>query len=191
MVSESHLRFRNYLHPAAGSLETAFELYVFDLNLRALVMKVMSVMESELQLQLGIVQTDKRFITFGSLRKRIFKKPIEERQKIAEALGCRNSKELAALLLQMNEVRNLSAHHARLWNRRFHFSLPIRLVENSGLICGNPVNNNSTAACLSSINKSLALLPPFLDLNSELDRLLEITAINRTFILKNMGFEVP
>lgn len=191
MDAESRIRFRNYLHPADGVLETAFHLYVFDLHLRALIMKGMSVLESELQLQFGTVQTAKRFITFGSLRKRIFKNPMDRRQIIAESLGCRNPKELAAFLLQMNEVRNLAAHHARLWNRRFHFSIPMRLVENSSIHCGMPANNNSTAACLSAICNNLALLPPFLDLNSELNALIEITPINRTFILANMGFKVP
>jgi abortive infection bacteriophage resistance protein len=191
MGVESNIRFRNYLHPAGGIRETAFHLYVFDLHLRALIIKVMSVLESELQLQLGTVQTDKRFITFGSLRKRIFKKPMDRRQIIAESLGCRNPKELAAFLLQMNEVRNLAAHHARLWNRRFHFSIPLRLAEDSSLDCGRPTNNNSTAACLSAVSKSLAMLPPFLDLNSEFNALIESIPINRTFILENMGFEVP
>lgn len=191
MDVEARIRFRNYLHPAGGILETAFHLYVLDLHLRALIMKVMSIFECELQLQLGAVQTDKRFITFGSLRKRIFKKPMDRRQIIAESIGCKNSKELAALLLQMNEVRNFAAHHARLWNRRFHFSIPMRLAEDSGLDCGRPANNNSTAACLRAINKILSVLPPFLDLNSELNVLIAGSPINRTFILKNLGFEVP
>jgi abortive infection bacteriophage resistance protein len=191
MDAESSIRFRNYLHPAGGILETAFHLFVFDLHLRALIMKGMSVLECELQLQLGTVQTDKRFITFGALRKRIFKKPVGRRQIIAESLGCRNPKELAAFLLQMNEIRNLAAHHARLWNRRFHFSIPMRLVENSSLSCGRSANNNSTAACLSAISKSLALLPPFLDVNSEFNALIESIPINRTFVLENMGFELP
>ena len=68
-MAHTNLRFRNYIHTASGDFETAFHLYVFDLHLRALVMKVMSVVENELQLHLGAVQTDKRFLTFGALER--------------------------------------------------------------------------------------------------------------------------
>jgi hypothetical protein len=188
VATASDLRLRNYLHLAQGAPETAFRLFIFDLHLRALIIKAMAVLETELQILLGVIQTDKRFVSFGTLRKKVFNRPIEKRQKIAEALGCNNSKELAAVLLQFNEVRNLSAHHSRLWNRKLHFSIPKRIAQQVALNCGKPVSNNSAAACLGAIKLILNCCPCYLDIDEELETLLSSSPLNRSFLLMNMGF---
>ena len=185
-----HLRFRHYEYPMVGIPDSEVSLYIFDLHLRGLVIKAMAVIEHELQLHVGVLQTNRRFVSFGSLRKLLFTKPVEVHQSIALAFGCRNSRELSSLLLNFNEARNIAAHHARLWNRNFHFAIPKRFVIQGNARFGSPHSSNSTAAFLAALDQILQNCPPLLELNVELDRLFSSCPIDRAILLRSMGFDV-
>ena len=150
----------------------------------------MAVIEHELQLHLGLVQTTKRFVSFGTLRKRVFTKPVEVHQAIAVSFGCQNSREFSSLLLNFNEARNMAAHHARLWNKNFHFAIPKRFLKQSLGTFGVPRSSNSTAAFLVALDLVLLTCPPFFELNLELEKLLRNSQLPYQIILRRMGFEV-
>jgi abortive infection bacteriophage resistance protein len=151
----------------------------------------MAVIEHELQLHLGVLQTNKRFVSFGTLRKRVFTMPVEVHQAIAIAFGCRNSREFSSLLLNFNEARNTAAHHARFWNRNFHFAIPKRFVSHDFENFGRAKSSNSPAAFLTALHQVLQTCPPFLELNNELDDLVKACPVNRGIVLGRMGFEAP
>jgi abortive infection bacteriophage resistance protein len=189
MVGTEELRFRNYFVLKPDDTLSAQDLFIFDLHLRALVMKAMAIIETELQLQLGTLQSNRNFLTFGDLRKKISSSSSEIKQKIAVSFGCKNPRELAGLLLNFNEVRNLAAHHSRLWNRNFHYAIPEKRLFSIKTDQVLAKHCNSFAASFLSIESVLEECPSLIDFRTEFEDLLSRSPIDSKFLLSGMGFE--
>lgn len=190
MVDAEELRFRNYRVLQPDGTVSAQELYIFDLHLRALVIKAMAIIETELQVKLGALQSNKNFVTFGELRKKTSELPSEAKQKIAISFGCHNPRELSGLLLNFNEARNLAAHHSRLWNRNFHYAIPEKRLGSINPGQGLVKHGNSFAACFLSIESVLKGFPTLIDFRTEFENLVSSSPLDTKFLLSGMGFEL-
>jgi hypothetical protein len=153
MVDGEELRFRNYQVLQPDGTFSPEELYIFDLHLRALVIKAMAI--------------------------------------IAISFGCHNPRELAGLLLNFNEARNLAAHHSRLWNRNFHYAIPEKRLVSINPGQGLVKQCNSFAACFLSIESVLKGFPALIDFRTEFEDLVSRSPLDTKFLLSGMGFEVP
>lgn len=185
-------RFREYSRPIPNSdrMET-LEVYRFDLHFRSLVMKALSVIEISLVTHLQNSGSDRKFSSFGDARRGLAEIAPKDQYVFATRFGLRNQRELKSCFIHLNHLRNRVAHHERVWNCQNKFSLP--KVENSRILETYGVAKNPfvTAASMNLLVQMLTMLPPLFDFESEFEELLARTALDRCFLLKNMGFEVP
>ncbi len=102
------------------------DLYVFDRKLRLLVMDAAGRVEISVRAQMPFRSEVKT--SMGKLSRRYSGiKSHSLRQQIANAYGT-DEKILAPFLHHLTEVRNICAHHERLWNVRFDIEpvLPVK-----------------------------------------------------------------
>jgi len=64
------------------------------------------------------------FLSFGAVTRLFSLMRVEDQNDVARAVGVSSGGKLHAFLLTAGYVRNLSAHHSRLWNRRLAVTLP-------------------------------------------------------------------
>ena len=172
------------------SLKAIESLFLFDLRLRILCLQGLGIIELFLVNRLQIKPDGKYFTSFGAVRKMIMKLPKSEQYSFAKQLGLHNPREFAGVLRNLVHLRNLAAHHQRIWNRNFQFEIPGKTFSDLKLLA--PIKNPySLATSLVALIYLLGRLPKILDLQGELDILLDESLLGRNFLLKNMGFEIP
>jgi len=64
------------------------------------------------------------FLSFGAVTRLFSLMRVEDQNEVARAVGVSSGGKLHAFLLTAGYVRNLCAHHSRLWNRRLTMTLP-------------------------------------------------------------------
>ena len=172
-------------------LDSQISLYIFDLNLRALVIKSMSIIEIALELEIQIDATHSSRENFGSLR-RLLKTLNSNRQfTLSRKLGFANQREMHVSLRNLNALRNRAAHHEPIWRRKLHFGVP-KFRESTLVLLGyTAIDWYSPAASILVIAALLRRLPELINFESEFEALLIRTEVDRIFLLRNMGFEVP
>lgn len=167
------------------------EVFIFDLELRALIMKIVSLIEIALQNQILAVSKPKRFDSFGHARRVLQELPTNKQFTIAQRFGCPNGKELRALLRVLNDARNRAAHHERVWNCKLDFCLPNSFQNRLENIPNFEIRSYSIAGAFVASIELLRNFPEIIQIHEELDNLFAEVPIDRDFLLKNMGFEVP
>jgi abortive infection bacteriophage resistance protein len=184
-------RRTEYQHPLEGIAKEAFiRLFLFDLKLRALIIKAMSLIELSIQVKVLRYRPAIVIQSFGQLRREISDLPSGLQHLIAKEVGVGNPKQLRALLRNFNTLRNCAAHHERVWNKRLPFAIP-KITESIYPTLGSQsLDRYSSAASLLGIMHFLTALPYLFDFEREFDQLIEETDFDRDFLLKSMGFEV-
>jgi abortive infection bacteriophage resistance protein len=167
------------------------ELYIFDLNLRALVMKSMSIIEISLDLEIAEDRIDGPSETFGDMRRRIRSLKAKEQFRISKRLGFANQREMNVSLRNLNSLRNRAAHHEPIWRSNLHFGVPLFRESENYLLGITSSNRYLPAASILVISAILSNLPKLIDFELEFKDMLESSKVERYFLLKNMGFEVP
>lgn len=168
--------------------QSAIDLYLFDLNLRALVIKAMSIVEITLENQ---INHDPESKSFGALRRKIENLGAHEQFIVANHFGFSTQRELRVALRNFNALRNRAAHHEPLWRRRLHFGVPRLRGHKTKLLQRNYIDLYSPAASLSVLAETLVSLPFLFDFQTEFQDLIHKSPIDQDFLLTNMGFEVP
>ena len=113
------------------------------------------------------------------------------RETISRNLGARNYKALRGALQNLNHLRNRVAHHERVWNHRNPFAFPDLGLKQSGSAAPLKANRHTLAWSLIGIGHILSAYPPLIEFEKLLEDLLTKTPIDRGFLLRSMGFEVP
>jgi abortive infection bacteriophage resistance protein len=190
MIGQS--RFDDYAgglaHQKNGSISA---LYLFDLELRSLMMKGFCLVEHRLIASFQTQKTLARRVTFGDLR-RIYKDlPTNVRFEIASSFGMPNQRELDSLLANFNAFRNRAAHHERVWNFKVLAAVPKSIHKYEFHNIGQVLLPHSVAATIAGLDKVLNKFTFDFAIADEVQKLIDATAFDSTFILQNLGFEVP
>lgn len=64
------------------------------------------------------------FFSFGAVNRLLGLLKVEDANEVARAVGVSSGSKLRAFLLTVSYIRNLAAHHSRLWNRTLTVKLP-------------------------------------------------------------------
>jgi len=64
------------------------------------------------------------FFSFGAVNRLLGLLKVEDANEVARAVGVSSGAKLRAFLLTVSYIRNLAAHHSRLWNRTLTVKLP-------------------------------------------------------------------
>lgn len=185
-------RFGEYQKGVKSGDEHLVHLYYkLDLELRGLYMKSVGVVEHRIT---SIVIPDHlpgQSLTFGDLRRTYSAKPPKDRFEISKNLGLKNQKELDGLLASLNSFRNRAAHHDRIWNFRARLAVPKRTLELGQTELGKIQSPFSLAATFVGIELLVPRDARLVRLSKDLNETLNQSQLDRDFILKSMGFEVP
>lgn len=125
-------------------------------------------------------------ISFGCLSKLYsnLKNELEPKKRIAKEFNLPNFNYLKSWLQSFNIVRNIIAHHSRLWNRNLDFP-PKFLYKTDYPFIDEPTNNNSLYHCLSCI---LFVLNKVSTGNSLKSKLIALIEENDFVQISEMGF---
>ncbi len=167
------------------------DLFRFDVELRALVMKSLSIIEIALQNQIIAVSKPQKFESFGHARRVLQELPTHKQFAIAKKFGCSNGREFRAILRVLNDARNRSAHHERIWNCKLDFCLPSAFEVRRREKVNYETRSYTIAAAFDAIMDLMSHFPEILEIEEELDNLLSELPIDRKFIINAMGFAVP
>lgn len=168
-----------------------FNIFQFDLELRALLIKAVSVIELALQNQIRIVSKQTKFDSFGHARRILQELGASKQFLIANRFGCTNGKEFRAALRVLNDARNRAAHHERIWNCKLDFCLPNSLKSASIEAGYFAVRDFSIGGALFAAEHLLSQFPEFINLAEEIDNLLSELPVEKKYVMNCMGFEVP
>jgi len=184
-------RFNDYAscitYPTPHSV---LEIYNFDLQLRSFFLRSLGAVEVFLASRVAFMHKGKNTLSFGIVRNYISELPLPEQQKFALDLNLANPRELHALLRNFVHVRNLCAHHERLWQRNLQYEIPGRLFTELRKLYGIS-NPYSVAASLMAIQQVNATFGDHHGLLSEFRTIQANSKLTKELIRKNMGFEVP
>ena len=126
-------------------------------------------------------------MSFGALSKVFSNLKRELQENIANELGFHHSL-LMSWVHSMNFIRNVCAHHARLWNREIAISMKLPKTTE-----WEKVSSKRIGSVLYVINEILLSIPSAKqfrrDWKSELNQLIENTP-HKDFILQGMGFSI-
>jgi abortive infection bacteriophage resistance protein len=167
------------------------DLFRFDVELRGLVIKSLSIIEIALQNQIIAVSKPQKFESFGHARRILQELPTHKQFAIAQKFGCANGKELRAILRVLNDARNRAAHHERIWNCKLNFCLPSAFLVRRRMSVNYKTRSFTIAGAFDAIMDLLSNFPEILQIEEELDNLLAELPIDRKYIINAMGFEVP
>jgi abortive infection bacteriophage resistance protein len=185
-------KFSEYLgNPDVETLEIALATYKFDIHLRGLLMSALGVLEVGLCAQLEKHGFDDQFNSFGHARRVLAHSGKAVREEISRALGAKNYKQLRGALQNLNYLRNRVAHHERIWNHRNPFAYPDfgRQFGQTNRIPNS--NRHLLAWSVVGIQTILIEYPRLISFESQFEKLLWNTPLDRVFLLKSMGFQVP
>lgn len=184
-------RFLEYSYLVGDkSIETAIELYKFDMHFRALLMKALAIIEITLITGLQNSGLQENFESFGQARRALDKVAVHQQYVFAGKFSLRNQKQLKSCLIHLNHLRNRVAHHERVWNCQNKFSLPPLRKTKLARTYGVSKSPFVMAASLNLLVQMLSGIPPFFDLEAEFEVLVGRTPVSRGFLLRSMGFEV-
>lgn len=119
-----YYRLTGYLYPfrdangaflESASIEYALSLYVFDKKLRLLVLDAIERIE---------------VWDFGMLSRFFSGMQKADQKHIAQLFGVTNPQTMANWLAHINLLRNIAAHHGRLWNRKLVITPSFKGTEN-------------------------------------------------------------
>ena len=185
-------KFNEYIsNSALTDMSLALATYEFDIQLRGLLMSALGVLEVGLCAQLIQTGNSATFSSFGHARKVLAHSGKATRETISRNLGARNYKALRGALQNLNHLRNRVAHHERVWNHRNPFAFPELGLKQSGSAAPLKTNRHTLAWSLIGIGHILSAYPPLIEFEKLLEELLTKTPIDRGFLLRSMGFEVP
>lgn len=186
------LRFDEYRRGVNfGDESLVHRYYKLDLELRGLLIKSVGLVEHNLTSYVYPEHKPGQPLTFGDLRKIYTSKSAKERFEISRKFGMNNQKELDSLLASLNAFRNRAAHHERVWNYRVQLAVPKTALTSQIGGLGFVTSPFSLAANLVGIQTVLRKGPMMLHLESEINAVLNQSGLDRGFVLKSMGFEVP
>jgi hypothetical protein len=165
------------------------DIFRFDVELRGLVMKSLSLIETSLQNQIVIASKPQKFDSFGHARRILQELPTNKQFLIAKKFGCSNGKEFRAVLRVLNDARNRAAHHERIWNCKLDFCLPQSFKERNLKAFPYTVRDFSIAGAVQALLILLNQFPEILEVPETLDNLLAELPLDRNWVLTTMGFE--
>lgn len=120
---------------------------------------------------------------FGLMSKLYAGMKVSDQKEIAEKYGAANGKEMASWLRGLNFIRNVSAHHSRLWN--------INILERCPIPASEPnwksLENNRSFLYFCLMQKMLNVLCPNSYWGSRFIELLEEFPQHEAFRLKDFG----
>lgn len=185
-------KFAEYLgNPDIQTIEEALATYKFDIQLRGLLMSALGILEVGLCAQLISKGYEGKFSSFGQTRRILTDSPRAIREDISRSLGAKNYKQLRGSLQNLNYLRNRVAHHERIWNHRNPFAYPdfgTRTLVPDAI----PASNRHLLAwSVVGIQNILNKYPNLMSFESQFENLIDSSPIDRSFLLKSMGFEVP
>lgn len=129
---------------------------------------------------------------FGSISKLFDFLPKEIKNQIAPSFGARQGTVVAGWMKNFNYVRNLAAHHSRLWNRSAvtKIQVPNRNVVDPGIfhLAVNTANFDKIYPTLALLVYTLSFLQPESDWRNRLIALLENFPQIEGVSLEHMGF---
>ena len=166
------------------------DIFRFDVELRGLVMKSLSLIEISLQNQIVIASKPQKFDSFGHARRVLQDLPTNKQFLIANKFGCSNGKEFRAVLRVLNDARNRAAHHERIWTCKLDFCLPQSFKERNLKALPYTVRDFSIAGAIQGLLILLSQFPEILEVPETLDNLLAELPFDRNWVLSTMGFEV-
>ena len=185
-------RFGEYLHGVRYGDEHLVHLYYkFDLELRGIYMKSVGVVEHRLGSLLSSELHTGQSLTFGDLRRNYSAKTPKDRFEVSRKLGLKNQKEVDGLLSSLNSFRNRAAHHERIWNFRARLAVPKRTLDLGLSELGVVESPYSLAANIIGIDLLVPQESRILNLAGDISEVINQSCIDRSFILKSMGFKVP
>jgi hypothetical protein len=117
--------------------------------------------------------------------------PTNKQFEIANKFGCSNGKEFRAVLRVLNDARNRAAHHERIWNCKLDFCLPSNFKKVHLNSFPALTKDYSIAGALQGLIVLLGQFPEILEIPETLDNLIDELPIDKNYILRTMGFEVP
>jgi abortive infection bacteriophage resistance protein len=165
------------------------DIFRFDVELRSLVMKSLSIIEIVLQNQIIGASKPQKFDSFGHARRVLQELPTNKQFEIAQRFGCSNGKEFRAVLRVLNDARNRAAHHERIWNCKLDFCLPVTFKQLHVQKIPFQIRDYSIAGALSALMILLSQFPEILEIPEAFDNLLEELPIDRSYVFFAMGFE--
>ncbi len=104
---------------------------------------------------------------FSNLKRDALKK------KIAKSFGLKRSEHLENWMHALGDLRNICAHHGRVWNRRFPTILLLPYNTEYPFIENTQLNKNKLYALICSINYIIRIIAPKSSYVAELKSLLE------------------
>ena len=152
-------------------------------------MRALGAVEIYLASRVTFMHKGNSTLSFGLVRNYIADLPLQSQQNFAKDLDLVNPKELHALLRNFVHMRNLCAHHERLWHRNLQYEIPGRIFKELKRLYGVS-NPYSIAASLLAIQKVIAYLGDHHGLLSEFDALKEKSRLSSELVRESMGFEV-
>ena len=125
-------------------------------------------------------------VSFGCLSKLYsnLNNHIGSKDRIAKEFDLPNSNFLKSWLLSFTTIRNIIAHHSRLWNRQLHFPPKVLGKPNSDFISA-PVNERSMYYSISCLLYVLNKVSPGHSLKVKIKNLLQE---NKFVDMEKMGF---
>ena len=174
-----------------GDENLVYRYYKLDLELRGIFIKSVGIVEHRLSTHLHLEHLAGHSMTFGNLRRLYSSKGAKDRFEISRRFGMNNQKELDALLASLNAFRNRAAHHERIWNYRVQLAVPKAALTPQPGELGAVESPFSLAANLVGIQRFMSIQPLHLPLDFEVTAALQQSGLDRNYVMKNMGFEVP
>ncbi|NBC82871.1 MAG: Abi family protein [Bacteroidetes bacterium] len=108
-----------------------------------------------------------------------------EKKKVTTEFGLTNPIILESWIHALANLRNLCAHHSRIWNRRFTIKPKLPYNTIYPFLNAQNIYDNKLYAQLSCINYILRIISPFTSYVSDLKSLIRTCNL---LILKDMGF---
>jgi abortive infection bacteriophage resistance protein len=183
-------RFEEYFgNPYIQTIEEALVTYKFDIQLRGLLISALGVLEVGLRAQLISKGCDDTFSSFGQARRILADSGKTIREETSRALGAKNYKQLRGALQNLNYLRNRVAHHERIWNHRNPFAFPDFGTSQFDSKTTPDSNRHLLAWSVVGIQHILNRYPELISFESQFENLIVHTPLDRSFLLKSMGFK--
>ena len=125
-------------------------------------------------------------LDFGSISTLYTGLKGKQQQQIAKLYGVNNPKVFASWLKSLNYIRNICAHHGRLWN----VNIDVIAQVDKNIAVFQHLDNKRIYYYLKMIQHLMAVISPSSDWQVDLDRLLSLFPIprNKAIALADIGF---